>query len=782
MWRSVSTAGRVWLVLGGLVVSPAGAAAQVPTRFSDVAEVKVEIVPPQARPGQTVTYRLTVIPKAGAWTYPVQPPEGQSEKTTLVLPPPGELIFVREPADPPGYKWKRKPDPNDLLKEIVYTPEPITWELPAVVSPRAAPGRKRIVLDKLTTLTGCNDFGCVNSSPDGSDLPAAELEVLAGPAVAVEEAYRAAVDKALGKPDGVAGPATPVSPTPSGPRGTSDYGSGPKPAANQGRRPYKSVEQYEAELQTLRGRLETDGAATAAAARAAGIGAFLLTAAMWGFLTLLTPCVFPMIPITVSIFLKQADHAPGRTLLLAGVYCLTIIVVLSTAAFFLLSTFVELSTDPWMNLGLCLLFIVFALSLFGMYEVTLSTVLVLGVAMAALVVRPRLVESYGSLHGNLTVVAALGGLAVLYGLARRHIGQSAVLRYLQQKQSGGGIIGTVFGAIAFTLVGFTCVAPFLGGFAGMTAAGAFSRGELLAGALAFAGAFAAPFFLLALFPSLLRQLPRSGGWMDTIKVVMGFLELAAALKFLRTAELRWLPEPAYCTYDLVLGAWVAISVACGLYLLGLWRLQQEEEPGGVGVVRMLFGVAFLSLAVYLVPALFRDAEGRPHRPGGAVFAWIDAFLLPEPGREGDLQWHYDLPDAVQRLATAARQSGRPQPLFLDFTGVTCTNCKYNEFQVFPQPRLRELLGRYERVQLYTDEVPAALYDADPGPLHRVREARLHRQLKIDLFGNDQLPLYAVLHVLPDGRIRIWGTYDEGKINEPERFAAFLQDGLAAAQR
>ncbi|MEJ5276692.1 MAG: hypothetical protein WHU94_12350 [Thermogemmata sp.] len=779
--------GNRWLwfgALAGLLGLDVSATAQVPRKFADIAEVKAEIVPAQARRGQTVTYRLTVAPKPGAWTYPIAPKTGQASVTKLVAPPPGVLIFVTPPADPPNHPWKTKTEPDDPLQTIQYSPTPVTWELKAVVSPQAPAGRHAVKLDRLTLLSVCNDYGCVNSRPDGRDLPVAELEVRDEPAVAVEEAYRAAVEKVVG-PLAPSGPAP--SPAPGGP--TPGPGTGPLPPApspgpspsgpTSRLRPAKPVEQYEAELDALRQALRFAEDTAGESGRRTGLWGFLLTAAAWGLITLLTPCVFPMIPITVSIFLKQGEQSPRRTLLLAGVYCLTIIAVLGVSAFFLLSTFVELSTDPWMNLGLCLLFVVFALSLFGMYEVTLSTVLLLGGGMAALVLAPRLVDRYGL---EAALLLGGGGAAVailLYAWVRRSGGESVLLRYLQHKQSGGGILGTIFGAIAFTLVGFTCVAPFLGGFAGLSASGQFSSGELMLGALAFSGAFAAPFFLLALFPSLLRRLPRSGQWLDTIKVVMGFLELAAAAKFLRTAELRWLPEAAYCTYDAVLAGWIALSAVCGLYLLGLFRLPHDEESHPIGVPRLLLALGFLSLAAYLTPALFVGPDGKPQRPRGAVFAWIDAFLLPEPSREGELPWSYDLPESVQRLVQEARKSGRPQPLFLDFTGVTCTNCKYNEFQVFTQPRIRQLLERYHRVQLYTDEIPASLYAVDPGSYDRTREAQANRLFKIDLFGNDQLPLYVVMHVLPDGGVRVWGAYDEGKINEPERFAAWLAAALGA---
>src|SRR5438045_2622207 len=166
-----------------------------------------------------------------------------------------------------------------------------------------------------------------------------------------------------------------------------------------------------------------------------------------------------------------------------------------------------------------------------------------------------------------------------------------IARRLQAKQAKGGVVGTVFGALAFTVISFTCVAPFLGGFAGISAADSAS-GSLIAvptarevaGGLAFATAFAAPFFVLARVPGLLRALPKSGGWLDAVKVVMGFLEVAAALKFFRTAEIRVLSPAAYFTYDLVLAGWVAISFACGLYLLNAYRLPHDEEKPNIGVM------------------------------------------------------------------------------------------------------------------------------------------------------------------------------------------------------
>src|SRR5437588_8158211 len=157
----------------------------------------------------------------------------------------------------------------------------------------------------------------------------------------------------------------------------------------------------------------------------------------------------------------------------------------------------------------------------------------------------------------------------------------------------------MFMALTFTLMSFACVAPFYGAFIGLTASAQSATDwlRLALGAVSFSATFASPFFLLALFPSLLRRLPKSGSWMNTVKVIMGFLELAAAIKFLRAFELLYFAQAKLLTYDLVLGMYVVIALLCGFYLLNLYRLPHDDAPAEhVGVPRLLFGMAFLTLA------------------------------------------------------------------------------------------------------------------------------------------------------------------------------------------
>jgi thiol:disulfide interchange protein DsbD len=345
-----------------------------------------------------------------------------------------------------------------------------------------------------------------------------------------------------------------------------------------------------------------------------------------------------------------------------------------------------------------------------------------------------------------------------------------MVNFTSKREGGGGYVGTVFMGLTFSLISFTCVAPFLGGFAGLSASGNFSTFQLACGALAFAGSFAAPFFVLALFPSLMKKLPKSGGWMNTIKVVMGFLEFAAALKFFRTAELRWLDQPVVFSYDVVLALWIGTLVVMGLYLFGLFRLPHDHNPHEhVGPPRMMFGVLSVAVAIYLTPALFGNGEHR-NRPRGTLYAWVDAFLLPEPS--GESEWSGDLKGTLQ----TAYQKG--ELVFIDFTGVTCTNCRLNEDNVFTKPEVQALMQRYRLVQLYTDTVPESLYETAPSGDKREADGDANRAFQEKYFGTLQLPLYAILKPEAGGKGTVLGVYAEGKINRVDLFTDFLRKPLS----
>ncbi len=480
---------------------------------------------------------------------------------------------------------------------------------------------------------------------------------------------------------------------------------------------------------TLSGPAVQAPAPAAKTAGTTGLLAFVLQGILWGAVSLLTPCVFPMIPITVSFFLKQSEKDCHRPIALASVYCATIVVVLTASAVALLSFFTQVSTHPLTNFGMGALFVFFALSLFGLYEIELP-----------------------------------------HGLAR----------FTSAREGKGGMVGTVFMALTFTIISFACVAPFLGGFGGTSAESGLSWSQRILGGLAFSATFAAPFFLLALFPSLLKRLPKSGSWLNSVKVVMGFLELAAALKFCRAGERVWLPETTFFTFDLVLSLYVGIAVLCGLYLLGVYRLPHDTPNEHLGVLRMLFALGFLGLGAYLAPGLVKayDKQGdrwSNTRPGGSLYAWVASFLLSDA--EGELPWLGKLDSG---LARAQEKQGL---VFVDFTGVTCTNCDYNESNVFTQPAVRSLLEKYTLVKLYTDRVPNKYYSLQElarlgsGTARQKRDARANRAFQAEKFNDTQLPLYAILQPSGGGAFREIDRYAEGKINDPEGFVRFLQRPL-----
>ncbi len=255
---------------------------------------------------------------------------------------------------------------------------------------------------------------------------------------------------------------------------------------------------------------------------------------------------------------------------------------------------------------------------------------------------------------------------------------------------------------------------------------------------------------------------------------MGFLELAAALKFFRTAELKVSGSATIFTYDLCLAAWVMIALVCGLYLLGRFRLPHDyEETGQVGVGRLVVALAFLTLGVYLAPGL------AGHRPAGGAYAWVNAFLLPEPKPRGpaderELPWSPDLVDALEQARSAA--PGAPGRVFVDFTGVTCSNCKLNEDNVFPRPEITAALKKYRLVQLYTDTVEPGLFRAPPGADLLEAMAQDNLRLQDTAFQNIQRPLYVILEPQANGAVRVVDTYGEGKINDIAGFEAFLTGG------
>jgi thiol:disulfide interchange protein DsbD len=669
-------------------------------------DFKVELSPAKVRRGETVQLTITGTPAKGYHTYPIAQ---RAATPGQIAGLPSKIVFDDSAGlQPLSPIRESEPQLDQETHSLVHNSE-FTWSQKLAVPTDVPPGQK--VIRFHIHLQLCDAKHCLLPADHHFEVP---LTVTDAPPAPTTEATRVG--------------ALPAAPTPA-------EGKQPAAEAPAAVPMPDTAEEHQANLDAVLRQLHTEAPVHL------GLLAFIAQGAAWGILSLLTPCVFPMIPITVSLFLKQSEKKHHRPLTLAVIYSGTIILVLTIAAVALLSFFRWLSVNPVMNFALGALFIYFALSLFGMYDIQLP---------------------------------------------------SFLTRFTAAREGQGGVVGTVFMALTFTLVSFACVAPFLGGFGGTAAGSGITFWHRLLGGLAFATAFASPFFVLALFPGLLRKLPRSGAWMNTVKVVMGFLEFAAALKFLRAGELVLLPQPALFTYDLVLGLYVALAVLCGLYLIGVFRLPHDEPAESIGVPRFVLALLFIGLALYLAPALFKSGgDGENQRPNGKIYAWIDSFLLPErtAGKES-LAWSGNLKAAVDEGRAAARSS-RPDDrklVFVDFTGETCTNCKLNERDVFPKPEVQELLKQYRLVRLYTDIVPGGYYSAAVRDRFGTSTERQNKDAGANLkfqraaFNTEQLPLYVILEPRPEGDIKVVATYEEGKINDEAGFLAFLRKPLSGETR
>ena len=421
--------------------------------------------------------------------------------------------------------------------------------------------------------------------------------------------------------------------------------------------------------------LDSSGNINLDAAIMEGFFPFILLALSMGFLSLLTPCVFPMIPITVSFFIKRGESKKGSPLSNALIYAGGIVATFSLLGFILALTLGasganQLAANPWVNLFIASLFIYFAFSLFGMYEIDIPD----------------------------------------------------KLKQLSLRQeSRDGVIGTIFMAVTFTLTSFTCTVQFVGLL--LVAA---SQGQWfwpMIGMIVFSSAFASPFFLLALFPQYLANLPKSGGWLNSTKVVMGFLELAAAFKFISNTDLVW--GWGFFSHNIVLAIWAILMILCGIYLLGKIRFPHDSPVEFLSAGRLVISTIFLVFGLYLSSGLYGQ------RLHGLIYSYLPPQMnLGDPGSSSSavsyhdgLTWYKDLNEAFE----VSRSSG--QPIFVDFTGYTCTNCRWMEVNVFIKPEIKERFEKMTLVQLYTDG----------GPNHKENQI-----YEIERFGTAALPYYVIL--------------------------------------
>ena len=472
-----------------------------------------------------------------------------------------------------------------------------------------------------------------------------------------------------------------------------------------------------------------------------GLLTLFLLAFLSGFAALLTPCVFPMIPMTVSFFTKQSKNkAAGiRNAIVYGISIIVIYVLLGTAvtAIFGADALNALATNVWFNLAFFLLLVVFAFSFLGAFEIMLP---------------------------------------------------NKWANKVDKQANRGGLIGIFFMALALAIVSFSCTGPIVGTLLVEAA----SKGGIapIVGMLGFSMAIALPFALFAAFPGWLNSLPKSGGWLNTVKVVLGFLELALAFKFLSQADL--VLQLHLLEREVFIAIWVAIFGTLALYLFGKIRLPHDAPIAHLSVGRLSMALLVLSFTIYMVPGLW-----------GAPLNLISAFPPPldyaespygvgnsKIGGGSTAESDGQLPEGAHLLAPhqivsfndydkgLAYAKAVNKPVMLDFTGWACVNCRKMEQNVWPDDQVLHMLkNEVVLISLYVD-------DKRKLPQNEVRESKLRpgknlkyigqkwSEFQAIRFGTNTQPFYALL------------AHDEELLNTPvgytpdtEEYLQWMKEGV-----
>lgn len=477
----------------------------------------------------------------------------------------------------------------------------------------------------------------------------------------------------------------------------------------------------------------------------------IIEAILWGFAALLTPCVFPMIPMTVSFFIKGSDNkAAGR--MKAMLYGLFIVALytLPIAAIILITRLVGgdtvtadifnwLATHWIPNIIFFIVFMVFAASFFGAFEITLP---------------------------------------------------SSLVNKSDRNSDKGGLVGIFFMALTLVLVSFSCTGPIVGSVLIKSTAGEFLQPIITM--LAFSIAFALPFTLFALFPSLLKNLPKSGGWLNSVKVVLGFVEVALGFKFLSVADQTY--HWGLLDREVYLAIWIVCFSLLGLYLLGKLRFAHDSKTEYLSVTRLALAIVVFTFVVYMIPGMW----GAPLKALSGYLppihtqdfvldkypvAGVSATPVPTESvskvKYGDvlhlphgLAGYFDL----QEAQVAAEKAGKP--IFVDVTGHGCVNCREMEARVWSDPEVLNILRNdYIVAALYTDDkmhVQSQDYlTTDTGDVLKTL-GRINSYIARTRFGVNAQPNYILL--APNGEQLVPARGYDLSI---EGFIEFLQSGLDA---
>jgi thiol:disulfide interchange protein len=427
--------------------------------------------------------------------------------------------------------------------------------------------------------------------------------------------------------------------------------------------------------------------------------AFALTAFGFGLASIVTPCVFPMIPITVSFFLTQRGGILQAFVFAGGIVGLFCGLALALTAILGPFGVNQMSSNPWVNGFVALLFTAFAMSLLGAFEIALP---------------------------------------------------SSVLTKMDQASRRGGYLGSLLMGLTFSLTSFACVGPFVGSLLASSVQSA-SLTRPVVGMASFAVGLASPFFFLAAFPSYLQKLPRSGGWLMRVKVVMGFVLLAVMLKYLSNVD--QVLQTGWLTRERFLAAWVVLFALPGLYLLGFLRMEGVEPGESMGVGRLLSGAGFLTFAISLLPGMFGT-------PLGELDAYVPIAIHRGIGTSGANEasgpsWMKD-----QYREALAQARAENKVVLVTFTGYTCTNCHLMKATLFTRPEVSSELEKFVRVELYTDGLEAVAAE---------------NQTLQDRFNTTSQPFY----VLMQGDETVLATFS-GFTRDSKAFLDFLAKATMAS--
>ena len=372
-----------------------------------------------------------------------------------------------------------------------------------------------------------------------------------------------------------------------------------------------------------------------------------------GLLALLTPCVFPMIPLTVSFFTKKNENGRGTyNAILYGFFIFLVYLILS-APFHLIDSvnpdiLNDISTNIYLNILFFIVFLVFAFSFFGYFEITLPA-----------------------------------------SWTNQSVSQ----------ESKSGFVGIFFMALTLAIVSFSCTGPILGTLLAGSLSGDSGAWELTAGMAGFGMALGFPFALFAMFPKVLEQIPKSGSWLNTIKVCLGFIELALALKFLSNADLvaHW----GLLKIELFIALWLIIFLMMGIYLLGKIRFPKDTKIERISFSRYVFAILSVAFSIYLATGLIYNKDKQSYNALSVLSGLAPplgySYFFPKDC-PNDLNCYKDLKSGIQHAKEVDK------PVLLDFTGYACVNCRKMEEHVWPLPEVDKVLrDNFVLISLYVDD-------------------------------------------------------------------------------